>query len=914
MTKFASFFLFGLVAISLAATAAEIPQTIMDRLTENDNMGKEFYIAIPQNDVKHGQAEETVAIYIASFKDCRVTISMPKYGFEWIKEVEAGKPLVLSNDNGGCDFIWEVINSEVVENMGVHIKSDAPISVYVLNSRSMSSDGYLALPMDRWGKQYVHLAYYDHKEQWPSRIRRGSGFIVVAGHDRTSLTINLRGRGGEAGATVGGHKIGETIRVSNMNAGDVYMVRGNAQTDQGFDLSGTLIQATKPVGVISFHQRTMIPNESPSGRDHLCEMIPPTQTWGKNFVTVAFNRGGQGDFIRIAALEDGTQIEGDSYQPGTNNAYEDGHYSQKLKAGEFFEFLQTVCHNNNKQNGVRGVTVWKSNKPVMLAQYAYSYPWDGDRNWDPLMIVIPPVEQYKKSIVFQTPYGAGFNKNEVTILAVGNPNDPDRKLLKTVYLDGEQVAEKEPMFMYQRAGETNIFWARLQIDPGVHFLTSETKLAGYVDGFAGYNSYGWPLLMGLDKIDETDTLPPLITLRSKSCGEFNYEATERRNEGEQKDQGLRDVFLVEEMSNNVEMKILKEDFSPAEGEYDVNFVIKVLDLSKDAKAVFGAIDRAGNFVVDTLFYEGWTAKGEPSVLDFGNSRINKTYEKDYVVSNLGKDTLSINAASFKGVGGGFRIAACRPSEPPFELPPNESATITAEFSPTIEKDYADTLIVEFECFDLRVPAAGRGVEAKILISDWDFGNVKVGSSVSIYDQNGYGFPVKNVGTDTITVFDIKNVNPPFSISKTISPPLPKKLEPGEQVYFNSIIFAPTDTGSYRNETLIVSDAENDSISVWTGTAYTETKAEDGIKGLKIELSPNPAKDKSLLKLVSEKETEASVKVYSLNGAVVLDKGKIKIPAGETNLKLDLSGLSSGIYYLTVESGTGKSSATIIVNK
>ena len=50
------------------------------------------------------------------------------------------------------------------------------------------------------------------------------------------------------------------------------------------DLSGTLIKSTQKVAVLSGNIRTSV--GSGSSRDHLVAMIPPVESWGREYCTV----------------------------------------------------------------------------------------------------------------------------------------------------------------------------------------------------------------------------------------------------------------------------------------------------------------------------------------------------------------------------------------------------------------------------------------------------------------------------------------------------------------------------------------------------------------------------------------------------------------------------------------------------
>ncbi len=876
------------------------PSPTADYMLQNSNMGTEFHIAIPQNDIKSGQAEEILALYISSYVDTRVVITAPKYGFQWVKDVKAFEPLVLSSENGGASYNWEIINSEEKDQMGVHIESEDPIAVFVLNSRNMSADGYLAIPKKHFGKKYVHCSYYDFHEPWPRRTYRGGGFIVVAAEENTNVTIRLKGEGKEIGETVEGKKIGETITVQ-LDENQTYMVRGNGD-NVFFDLSGTIIEATKPVGVISFHQRTMIPSNAGNGRDCLSEMLIPVECYGKEYITVEYDRGTQeGDLVRVIASEDGTEITGDSYKPGSGNKYENGHCEALLNEGEFYE-----------QNSVRGVTHWRANKPVMIMQYAYSFPWDGNRDWDPLMTLVPPIKQFQKSIVFQTPINAGFNENQLTLFAVGDPNDPEKKALNSIYFDGEQLTKNYPQILYNRIPNTNVYWVRMDIEQDAHSIISDTKIAGNLNGFTGYNSYGAPAVMGVDKIDELDTLKPEIMSYHISCGDYSVEVVEQRNdyEGLQRDQGLQDFFFIKESSYNYELDY--QEYTPQEAIYSHEFNLKIIDATKDAKAVFAAIDRAGNYHIDSVFYAATNIEVNDYALKFGNLRINKTKKINLFVKNLSDSLLQIESCSFDD-SQTFEIDSVYPSAPPLSLQSGESATVTVSCLPEKETQYEDSINIVTPCYTFKYLATAKGVAPNITIENWDAGEINVGDTICFKQRHGRGLRLGNTGSDTLTIEGFANVNPPFYVSEPTIPPAPIAIPPDDYVYVESICFAPIDSGVYVDTVIVLNDSENDSVSVWRGQAKYKVSVERNTEATLFEIAPNPIEnDEVIFKFASPTTKIINVYLYDAKGNKT--KTLIKnLSVKETVQKtLELGEVADGLYYIVVETESERYAKKIVL--
>ena len=64
-------------------------------------------------------------------------------------------------------------------------------------------------------------------------------------------------------------------------------------------MTGTKIESSSHVGVLSGHRRTGV--EDNEGSDHLEEMIPPINTWGKEFIVPSILYRNSYDLIRFVA-------------------------------------------------------------------------------------------------------------------------------------------------------------------------------------------------------------------------------------------------------------------------------------------------------------------------------------------------------------------------------------------------------------------------------------------------------------------------------------------------------------------------------------------------------------------------------------------------------------------------------------
>jgi hypothetical protein len=798
----------------------------------NSAQGREFWLAIPPNEADGQPLGNTndisIDIYVTSSYDTKVTVEIPGIGFILTKKVEAFKVTQFTTWGNETSFNWELRESEKISNMGIHVFADKPISVYVLNHRNVSSDGYLAIPTSAWGKDYIHLGYYDLFENLSGvGERRGSGFIITAAENQTKVTISLKGLGGSVGKTMGGQKIPKTFQI-NLDKGQVYVVRGDGTTRGVFDLSGSRIVANKPIGLISFHMRALIPSfDLLNGRNLLCEMIPPVQAWGKKYYTVELARKDHGDFFRVICAQPNTTFHIKWYDKVTSKLIGQQGPITLPNAGDFYEYLETFIPPNtvNTMSSIKGTSVFEADKPILVMQYSYSTDWDNAPEFDPFMILVVPVEQFIPGTVFQTPeQQSGFLTNWFNIIAVGDTLDPEQTKLKSVYLDGRQVCKIDGSFLYNRIPNTELYWAKLFVGPGAHRVISETKFGGYVYGFSSADGYGWPAAMAISNISEVDTLPPVLEKKG-TCGSYLFTATEHRNGGlndnpRQVDQGITSIELIEG-SYNYKLTITYPDpFVTYPPQYDVAFTLDVIDKSQDAFALIEVTDLYGNFTTDSVSFEAVKLSLNPKEVNFGNVRVNTSRTIKATLTNDGDSLITIKGIRLQK-GAQFKII--NGAAPPiFDLDAKLSHEIEIQYTPDTESPVEnirdiDSLEIITECDTNTYYVHGRGVLPKIEVEDWDAGAVVVGTKVCKEIQTGNGLKISNPGTDTLIITNFKNVIAPFELSVPYTPPTPIRIAPKNNVWLKTPCYTPPDVNSHSIDVTLESNAgSGDSVSNWIG--------------------------------------------------------------------------------------------------
>ena len=297
----------------------------------------------------------------------------------------------------------------------------------------------------------------------------------------------------------------------------------NLETDDfNADFTGSVVAASQPVVVFSGVEASDAPYyQTLASRlccaDHLEEQLDPIRTAGREFVatvspnrTAAVNAAGaslglvpQPEFFRlIAATSAGARVK---------TTLEDPARIELEELGSFVDITSTEHF------------MLKSDQPVMLgsvspSQDAAGIP-RGLPGGDPSFIVVPPVEQYRRSYVFLTPDKYCFDF--VRIIASPNSTivfdnqplqnvvgctsapadglDADQRgnaqrpfLVHTCQLSFPTIGEGEPTGLESDCGGTQ--------NDGVHRIESDTPIGVLVNGFDSYVSYGYAAGTELEQI------------------------------------------------------------------------------------------------------------------------------------------------------------------------------------------------------------------------------------------------------------------------------------------------------------------------------------------------------------------------------------------------------------------------------
>lgn len=264
-----------------------------------------------------------------------------------------------------------------------HIETDAPAVAYDIfpygGGSTAVSSATLLIPTTAWGDNYVGTTAY------PMTISGAFPWIgIVAAEDGTEVTVNPT-QAILAGTGVPGTAAGQPVTYT-LNRGQY------VQLMQQADLTGSIIQANKPIGSWAGNRCTQVPNGQVAC-DGMHQQIPPVRALGSKYVAVRYrNRRDNVEESppwRIVGAVDGTTLTFDPPQPGAPSTINAGQLVMFDAAGPFVVKSQDDKHPFFFAGYMTGCAVAGQQAPLGCAG-------------DPEFVNVVPPDQYLAHYVFFT--------------------------------------------------------------------------------------------------------------------------------------------------------------------------------------------------------------------------------------------------------------------------------------------------------------------------------------------------------------------------------------------------------------------------------------------------------------------------------------------------------------------------------
>lgn len=758
------------------------------KLMGSNSEGFRFVIGFMQNEVDqdlcyYGPAQ--LLISIASRFDANVRVTF-----------QQGPPLdtvvkAFTVVQVGVPWGYEMIG-EGVFRYGIEVTSNRPVSVTAYNSKDMTSDGYLALPVSSWGTQYISACYYVDQYDYDSTdwlgcfaVPRRGEFAVIASEDNTMVNVVPSTK------TVGninnpaGIARGQVARVL-LNRGDILQIQDGGENrrlggDPGTDLTGSVITSDKPVGLISGHVRSGVTNAFNS-KDHLVEMLPPRNALGKRYMIVPFGGRTGGDVVRVTS----------SSSSMTNITVTSGAAAPRttrlIQTGDFIDI------------DVMAPTLIVADQPVLVTQYSRSQGAGTGTMFDPDMVVVTPEEQFVNGAVFQTLENTPAFCNRVPttkflhhyVSLVGQSATFDATLLNGQPIGSHVIVARGTML------NTPYSWAIIEVpDNRTHVIESVGLFGGYVYGVGCVDSYAWPIGSGLRQFDRVDSDPPVVLSRL-TCGAAEILALDSGRT----QLGLANVWLDTVFSTNA---VFEKTMVVVGDELSLGYV-RQRDARIDAVARVWAEDLAGQKTSIDVLVSASAFRFSHDSISFGNMSIGQTGTRTFTITNNGTSPVTLDSVILLR---GREFVLDRVPRGIALNSEGGSVTITVRYLTTVQRTNYDTLVVVADCREFRFPLVAYGITPKIATHGLDFGRVRVGNSKVM------PIVVSNPGDGPLRVDSTSFNGPTFTTSSELKWPV--WIAAGDDTTAIDVTFRPTATRDFTGLGSFFSNADSVALSPLTGT-------------------------------------------------------------------------------------------------
>ncbi|XP_052086116.1 IgGFc-binding protein-like [Mytilus californianus] len=322
---------------------------ILRPIAVTETIGETFYLGFLESNGKRGN----LFLYILSRSDGSCQILIPNTD---INTTIAVASTSVNSYRINPDTCMDQIG---IQRKAVFVKCDVPVSVYGLTFLSVEVDGFLVLPYEFLGKDYI-ITSFTLKTPRDSNLSN-SNFGIIAISKSTNITITFRMEGGIINYKDSRYGNDDTLHIHLSQFDTFYL-------SHDYDMSGTLISASNPVAVMSGVRTSYLRN---GYGNHMEEMILPNDKLGRNFIVPKLYDS-QCNF-RIFAQEQ-TRVR----------AYDSSLVDYiNIKRG-FKEYENYIIYT------------LQSSAPVQVQLYCNG----ASSSYDAFMVTLPSIQQFKSSYKF----------------------------------------------------------------------------------------------------------------------------------------------------------------------------------------------------------------------------------------------------------------------------------------------------------------------------------------------------------------------------------------------------------------------------------------------------------------------------------------------------------------------------------
>lgn len=756
------------------------------------NMGTDFWLTIPPcYEVSTGN--NFIKLFVAAKSATHVTLEVAGKKVKIEKDVQPNSYVEfnLTPSDGQC-YLHKPDKTppseKVYKQNAINIYSDNPVIVYCAVRYLSISDGFLVLPVEILGNEYLASSYGDmgalYLGNYPSEV----GIVSPYNQNKVNFTMG----GNTVSKTAGGLKPGESV-TDTLNKGDVWMFSSFGYEG---DLTGSRIKSSLPVAVVSGNFCTNIPTSN-KYCDYTAEMDLPTYIWGKTYhIPIIYGRK-YASIIRIFPKIPETTI------------YRDGAIVAKLPEsggllGKGWIEMRYVPMGESKRP-----VVFTADKPIGITLCNTGALEDGDPmpNSDPFTMALLPIESYSDSITLVTPGikgGSGFEKNYLDVIYETDEDGemPDDMMFGSL-IENELVFEMlkvkfpstDERFIYDINGRKFSIKNISLAASGMYSIKSSKPFAVYSYGFNACDSYGFPSGLVSGNEENADRQKPVPSWTMECTGSVIDGYVIDKPDIDFARSNISAIYLgtgsfnYKLTTSKIESNLTKE----------AQWQIEVINKNLPSKAIVEFWDGSGNDTSIIIQNKMSALKIDRDIVDFGNLYPDSVYYENIILSNNSNEPIILTEIELKNSSSGF---STKELALPITIEPGKYIETYIKFQSHAVGSYSDTLIIGDGCVSLyKARMTANIVEPVIAVNDINFGNVLAGEQyIKTFTITNYSkIDIEITGLNGNYLNEFKHNIGPVSVSNPFI--LPANATKTVAVTFNS-----DKKGTFKDSIVFISPA------------------------------------------------------------------------------------------------------------
>ena len=227
------------------------------------------------------------------------------------------------------------------------------------------------------------------------------------------------------------------------------------------DITGTKIVSTKPLTVLSGHNCAQFPSD-----ENFCEPVfvhvPPTFTWGREYLLAAFAGRTSSQFYRLVTAEESTTI---AYRCGTSEPVG--------------SMLPSAGSGTNISLPANSYCSLISSKPIFVVQLGAGHATDNVG--DPVMAIVSPISGHVDRTRFITLSSSDFSTSFISVTVQAEHFDQSQ-----ILLDGGQLSCTWQQIYNTTSDDVIGYGCSASVTEGVHNVVHSGD-----NGVLSVVAYGW---------------------------------------------------------------------------------------------------------------------------------------------------------------------------------------------------------------------------------------------------------------------------------------------------------------------------------------------------------------------------------------------------------------------------------------